>query len=103
MVKVYFTAKVRGYSVKTQKVIGLWLDTTSTWIISRDEIYCDGSGENASNRTVVTYATEDYADAKAHAIDLAQQSDLCVIKTNEDQTQECIYQPEGQSNPLVKA
>lgn len=36
----------------TQQVIGLWIDTTSdstheggTWIVSRDEIYADGSGE----------------------------------------------------------
>lgn len=93
----------------TQQVIGLWLDTTSdaphdggTWIVSRDEIYADGTGENASNATVATFATDQYDAARAKAIELAIELGLCVIETNEDQTQECIYRPEGQPNPLSR-
>lgn len=89
--------------MKTEtKVIGLWLDSTSgepTWIVSRDRMNARGEAETTT--TVATYAEDDYADALAFAKDLAQRSDLCVIETGTDNSQECIYQPEGAANPIA--
>lgn len=85
-------------------VIGLWLDTTSdprnpAWIVSRDSM--NARGEAETTRTVATYSEDDYADAKAHAKELAMAGELCVIETQADQTQECIYQIGGAVNPLA--
>ena len=84
------------------KVIGLWLDTTDgepTWIVSRDEMNAKGQAE--TTRTVATYAEDDYADALAHAKELAVAGELCVIETQADQTQECVYQVNDAANPLA--
>lgn len=88
------------------KVIGLWLDTHSepgsrTWIVSRDSMNCRGQAE--TTQTIDTYAEEDYADALIAAKDAAQRSGLCVIETATDGSQECIYQPDGTTNPLALA
>jgi hypothetical protein len=86
-------------------VIGLWLDESSdpdgdtVWIVSRDTMNSKGQAE--TTRTVATYSPDDYADARLHAEELALHSDLCVIETQADQSQECIYQPEGAINPLA--
>ena len=85
---------------KVASVIGLWLDRghETMWIVSRDQM--NESGQAEYTRTVATYSEDDYADAKIHAIDLAQQGCYCVIQTEADQSQTCIYQPEGAVNPL---
>lgn len=89
--------------MKTQsaKVIGLWQDVTDEgqWIVSRDTM--NQRGEAETTKTIAVYESEDYADAKIHAIDLAQQSDCCVVETDTHQRQTCIYQPEGAINPLA--
>jgi hypothetical protein len=91
---------------KTTKVIGLWLDTTSdapgdggTWIVSRDEMY--DNGEAATTRTVKMFPTDEYDAARAYAVELADKEGRCVIETEMDNTQACIYQPSGAVNPLA--
>lgn len=86
-------------ATKTTKVIGLWLDTTSdsdpAWIVSRDRM--TERGEAVTTDTVGWWALDDYDDAYeralALAIELARKDGLCVIQTEADQTQTCIYAP----------
>lgn len=90
----------------TTKVIGLWLDTTSepgvaAWIVSRDRMNSRGEAETTS--TVATYGEDDYADALAHAKELALASELCVIETQADNSQQCIHQVNNAPNPLATA
>jgi hypothetical protein len=91
---------------KTTKVIGLWLDTTSdsphdggTWIVSRDRMYSNGEAE--TTLTAKTFATDEYDAARAYAVELADKEGRCVIETEMDNTQACIYQPSGAVNPLA--
>lgn len=89
--------------MKTTKVIALWLDKMSNadgpeWIVSRETM--DRRGNAGSTRTVARYSENDYADALAHAQELAVAGKLCVIQTFRD-VPDCIYQPEGAINPLA--
>lgn len=80
-------------ATNTERVIGLWLDTTDgeSWIVSRDDMNPDGT--MAVTRTLDTFEGSDFDGAKDSAIDSGARECLRVIKTDRDQSQECIYDP----------
>lgn len=84
----------------TAKVIGLWLDETSdsdrpAWIVSRDRMNANGEAETTD--TMEWRNLDDYDDAyeqaKEVALELARKDGLCVIQTEANQSQTCIYAP----------
>lgn len=84
----------------TERVIGLWLDTTSepgksSWIVSRDRM--NSRGEAVHSETVTGPDVDDnddaYGDARDEAIELARKEGLCVIETSGRGQQETIYAP----------
>ena len=86
----------------TAKVIGLWLDETSdgdrpAWIVSRDRM--NERGEAETTDTMEWRNLDDYEDAyeqaKEVALELARKDGLCVIQTEADQSQTCIYAPKA--------
>lgn len=83
----------------TAKVIGLWLDESEpgkeAWIVSRDEM--DEMGRAITTSTVECRGLGDHEDAYEQAfevaLDLARKDGLCVIRTEADQGQTCVYAP----------
>lgn len=73
--------------MKTNKTIGLWIDSTDgepVWVVSRDT--------ETTSDTVATFDQQDYADALLLAKDECQRTGYPVIKIDQHGNRETIYE-----------